>query len=106
MRRRAAPLRVVSDHLGFGNAVLLAFVVAQALDSALTSLGIATFGTSAEANPVVAWYVSMFGPGIGLAAVKAIAVGCAAALHLNARHRTLGGLTLFYMAGAVVPWTH
>ena len=85
--------------------MLLAFVVVQALDGALTYLGIATFGASAEANPVVAWYVSVFGPGVGLAAVKGIAVACAAALHLNDRHRTLGGLTVLYVAGAVVPWT-
>ena len=85
--------------------MLLAFVVAQALDGLLTYLGIATFGAAVEANPVVAWYVSAFGAGAGLAAVKAIAIVCAATLHLNARHRILGGLTVLYLAGAVLPWT-
>jgi len=85
--------------------MLLAFVVAQALDGTLTYLGIATFGAGAEANPVVAWYVSAFGAGVGLAAVKSIAIACAATLHLNARHRILGGLTVLYLAGAVLPWT-
>ena len=103
--RPAVALPLVANHVRFGNAVLLAFVVAQALDGALTYLGIAAFGTAAEANPVVAWYVSAFGPGIGLAAVKAMAIACAATLHVNDRHRTLGGLTVLYVGAAVVPWT-
>jgi len=85
--------------------MLIAFVVAQALDGVLTYVGIATFGASAEANPVVAWYVGMFGAGVGITAVKAMAIACAATLHLNARHFILGGLTLFYLGAAVVPWT-
>jgi Domain of unknown function (DUF5658) len=89
----------------FGDATLVAFIIAQALDGILTYVGITTFGTSAEANPVVAWYVTMFGAGVGLAAVKGMAIACAAALHLNARHLILGGLTLLYIAAAVVPWT-
>jgi len=89
----------------FGNAVLAAFVLAQALDAALTYVGIATFGASVEANPLVAWYVSAFGAGVGLAAVKTLAIGCAGALYMTARHRILGGLTVLYLAGAVLPWT-
>jgi len=85
--------------------MLLAFVVVQALDGALTYLGIATFGIGAEANPVVSWYVSLFGAGLGLASAKAFAIVCAAALHVNERHRMLSGLTVFYLAVAVLPWT-
>jgi Domain of unknown function (DUF5658) len=85
--------------------MLLAFVVAQALDGVLTYVGIATFGTAVEGNPVVSWYVAMFGAGVGLAVVKAVAIGCAATLHLNARHAILGGLTLLYFGAAVLPWT-
>jgi CheY-like chemotaxis protein len=79
--------------------------VAQALDGVLTYVGIATFGAAAEGNPVVSWYMSAFGAGFGLAAVKAVAVACAATLHLNARHAILGGLTLVYFGAAVLPWT-
>ena len=89
----------------FGDAMIVAFIIAQVLDGVLTYVGIATFGPSAEANPVVAWYVTTFGAVVGLAAVKGMAIACAAALHLNARHFTLGGLTLLYIAAAVVPWT-
>jgi len=85
--------------------MLAAFIVAQALDGVLTYLGIATFGTSAEANPVVAWYVCAFGVGAGLVLVKALAIGCAAALHATEHHRTLAGLTVLYLAVAVLPWT-
>jgi hypothetical protein len=85
--------------------MLVAFVIAQILDGILTYVGISTFGASAEANPVVAWYVGMFGAGVGLTAVKAMAIACAATLHLNARHLILGGLTLLYLGAAVLPWT-
>jgi len=93
------------ERCSFGNTMLLAFIVAQALDGVLTYVGIATFGASAEANPVVAWYVSAFGVGAGLALVKALAIACAATLHATARHRILAGLTAFYLAAAVLPWT-
>jgi hypothetical protein len=89
----------------FGDAMLVGFVVAQALDGVLTYVGIATFGASAEANPVVSWYMAAFGAGAGLVAVKAVAIACAATLHLNARHAILGGLTLLYLGAAVLPWT-
>jgi hypothetical protein len=105
MRSAVALPYAIASRRRFGDAVLFAFIVAQALDGALTYLGIAAFGTSAEANPVVAWYVSAFGPGVGLAAVKAMAIACAAMLHLNDRHRTLGGLTALYVGAALVPWT-
>jgi hypothetical protein len=85
--------------------MLVAFIVAQALDGILTYVGIATFGASAEANPVVAWYVGMFGAGVGLTAIKAMAIACAATLHMNAQHLVLAGLTLLYLAAAVLPWT-
>jgi hypothetical protein len=85
--------------------MLLAFIVAQALDGALTYLGIATFGASAEANPVVAWYVSALGVAAGLAVVKALAIGCALTLHAMERHGIVAGLTVLYLAVAVVPWT-
>src|SRR3989442_1843989 len=57
------------ERSSFGDAMLLAFVIAQALDGALVYLGIAAFGAAAEANPVVAWYVSALGAGACLAAV-------------------------------------
>jgi len=89
----------------FGDAILLTFVLVQALDGAFTYLGIATFGAVAEANPVVAWTVSVLGLGAGIATAKTFAVVCAAALHANHRHRILGGLTVLYLAAAVLPWT-
>jgi hypothetical protein len=85
--------------------MLLAFIVAQALDGTLTYLGITAFGTAAEGNPVVAWYVSVLGVGVGLAVVKVLAVACAATLHAMERHGIVAGLTVLYLAAAVLPWT-
>ena len=41
---------------------------------------------------------------MALLIAKALAVGCASTLHLTARHRTVGVLTVFYLAVAVWPW--
>jgi hypothetical protein len=88
----------------YGDAVFLAFLIAQAVDGAFTYVGVGTFGHSIEANPVVAWYIAVFGAGVALIATKALAVACAAILHLYAMHQTIGALTLFYIAVAILPW--
>jgi uncharacterized membrane protein len=89
----------------FGDVVLLVFLLAQCLDGVLTYVGISTFGEAIEANPLLAWYIAMFGPAVALIGAKAVAVACAAALHFCARHRTVGVLALVYLAAAVWPWT-
>ena len=88
----------------FGDGVLLTFVLAQASDGAFTYLGVAT-GTAIEGNPLVAWYIATFGAGIAVVGAKTIAIACGATLHARAMHRTIGVLTILYLAAAVLPWT-
>ena len=89
----------------FGDLVFLAFVVAQTLDGAFTYVGVTTFGSTIEANPVVAWYMGSMGVAVGLVGIKMLGLVCAAALHRCSRHRTLGLLTVLYLLVAVLPWT-
>jgi hypothetical protein len=89
----------------FGDLVLVAFVLTQASDAALTYIGVATFGQWIEANPLVGWCIGAFGVGVALVAMKTLATACAALLHLRAMHGTVLALTLFYLAGAIWPWT-
>ena len=101
------PESVLSQHpvrSTFGDVILLLFLLAQLLDGVLTYVGIATFGEAIEGNPLLAWYIAMFGPGVALIGAKAVAVTCGAMLHFCARHRTIGVLTLIYLAAAVYPW--
>ena len=65
-----------------------------------------TFGSWIEANPLVAWYASVFGPAVAFTAAKLFAIGCGTMLYLMSRHRTVAALTLFYLAFAVMPWAH
>jgi arginine exporter protein ArgO len=88
----------------FGNSVFVVFTIAQLADGILTYLGVHVFGQSIEANPILSWYIAALGAGMALLVAKTLAVGCASALHLNARHRTIGVLTVFYLAVAVWPW--
>src|SRR5215210_4019768 len=89
-------LRQHPAHSTFGDVILLLFLLAQLLDGVLTYVGIATFGEAIEGNPLLAWYIAMFGPGVALIGAKAVAVTCGAMLHFCARHRTIGVLTLVY----------
>ena len=101
LRRQAGSLRRAA---GFGVPTLFAFVAVQCIDAWLTAIGIDRFGSTVEANPILAWYVTAFGASIALVSAKVIAVGCAAALYAQARHRTLAALTLLYLIVAIIPW--
>jgi hypothetical protein len=94
---------VAREHL-FGNAMLLAFLVAQVFDGFLTYLGVMLYGVQIEGNPIVAWYITKMGAGLGMSVAKGFATVCAATLHLCSRHRTVGLLTLLYLTVAVWPW--
>jgi len=89
----------------FGEIVLVAFILTQAVDGVLTYMGIRRFGTEIEANALIGWYALSFGVGHALIGAKAFAVMCAAILYVNKRHLAIGVLTLVYLAGAVWPWT-
>lgn len=89
----------------FGDGVLLLFLLAQLADGAMTYLGVHVFGLEIEANPIVSWYIAAFGVGVALLAAKLLAATCAMTLHLTARHRTVGVLTILYLGAAVWPWS-
>jgi hypothetical protein len=88
----------------FGDFIVLVFLVVQALDGALTYVGLATIGWVAEGNPVVAGLMASFGFGVGLAGAKLFAASLGIALHLFGAHRLVAVLTAFYLAAAIVPW--
>jgi hypothetical protein len=70
----------------------LAFVTVQALDGVFSYVGVATLGPGIEANPLLGWYLEVFGPG--------------AVLYMTHHHRVVAGLTLMYVVFAVGPWIH
>jgi hypothetical protein len=88
----------------FGNIVIILFFVSQALDGAFTYIGILTFGTSIEGNPLLAWLMAVVGPGTALAGAKLAAAGFGMILHLAAVHRVVAILTAIYVSAALLPW--
>jgi hypothetical protein len=88
----------------FGDCALVLFLVAQVLDGGLTYLGVATFGRSVEANPLLNWLMHTVGDGPALAVAKLVAGGCGIALYLTAVHKIVALLTAFYLAAAILPW--
>lgn len=88
----------------FGDVALIIFLVAQASDGVLTYVGVSTYGTHVEGNPLIGWLMSAMGQGAALATVKLAAAVFGIALHLSAVHRAVALLAVFYLAVAVVPW--
>jgi hypothetical protein len=88
----------------YGNFAVLAFMIVQALDGALTYVGLITIGPVAEGNPLVAGLMAAFGLGLGLAGAKLFAASLGIALHLFGAHRLIAALTAVYLVGAIFPW--
>jgi len=88
----------------FGDVALVAFLLAQACDGVLTYVGVTSFGTRIEGNPIIALLMQHVGHGAALLIAKGIAGALGMALHLGGVHRAVACLACFYLAAAVVPW--
>ena len=87
-----------------GELTIVVFFVVQALDAALTYWGVAVYGRSIEANPLIANLMHSLGEGPALASAKMTAAGCGMILHLTGVHRIVAALTVFYLVAAIGPW--
>jgi hypothetical protein len=90
----------------FGDAMIVVFLAVQILDGAFTYLGIRIFGPSIEANPLLAWLITVLGPVGALASAKGAAIVAGAFLHLSDVHRVVATLSGLYLLLAIGPWTH
>jgi hypothetical protein len=88
----------------FGNIAVVLFLIAQALDGALTYVGVTLLGAHMEANPILAWLMATMGCGPALASAKIVAGMFGIILHLASVHRAVACLAAFYVAVAVIPW--
>ena len=88
----------------FGDFALVLFLLAQASDGVLTYVGVATYGPTIEANPLIAWLMATMGQGLALTTAKVTAATFGVTLHLISVHKAVAALAVFYFAVAVVPW--
>jgi hypothetical protein len=88
----------------FGNLAILAFLLMQAADGALTYVGVATHGLGAEANPLLVALMVSVGAVPALLSAKTLAAILGVFLHLLGVHRIVAVLTAVYLGGAVMPW--
>jgi len=84
--------------------LLLLFVFVQIADAWLTAVGVNRFGVAAEANPMLALPIVLFGPVAALTIAKGAAVAGAAVLYRLSRHSLLAVLTITYVFVAIMPW--
>jgi len=88
----------------FGNLAILAFLLMQAADGALTYVGVATHGLGAEANPLLVGLMVSVGAVPALVSAKTLAAALGMFLHLLGVHRIVALLTAVYLGGAIMPW--
>lgn len=79
------------------------FLVAQALDGALTYVGVTMLGLHMEANPLLVWMMETMGCAAALTSAKLVA-SVLGIVHLSSVHRIVAALAVFYLAVAVFPW--
>lgn len=104
LRRWTAGTWAFTQTAQFGNAVIVLFFLVQALDGALTYVGVTALGRDIEGNPLLYWLMGAAGHGPGLALAKLTAAGFGMVLHLFSVHRAVAVLTAFYVSAAVLPW--
>jgi hypothetical protein len=88
----------------FGDLAVVVFLLTQALDGALTYVGVSVYGPRMEGNPLIGWLMEALGEGPGLAAAKLTAGFLGIALHLSAVHKAVAFLAAFYIVVAICPW--
>jgi len=87
-----------------GDYIVLGFLLVQALDGALTYLGVRIWGPSIEGNPLISSAMAYAGLGAGLAGAKLFATTFGIVLHLKRLHGMVALLTALYLAAAILPW--
>lgn len=92
------------DRVRFGRIVFLIFLVLEIADGLITFGAVRIFGSGAEANPILATWIQLAGPGITLLAAKTMACGLAAVLYRTGHDKTLVALTGLLLCLAVAPW--
>ena len=102
----------MAPHLPFGRRmvrrqeefVLSIFVLAQALDGALTYIGLHRFGVGMELNQLLVFYMEIFGVGLTLVGAKGLACACGVVLFVTERHKAVAIAAGASIGVAVVPW--
>lgn len=84
--------------------MLACFLVAQAYDGLFTYVAVHSFGIAIEGNILLATWMQVIGPGPAILGAKLLAATCGVLLYCLGVARVLLGLTVFYLAFAIVPW--
>jgi hypothetical protein len=87
-----------------GNLAVTCFILVQLIDWIATYQGLALFGTSVEANPLLRFLMERYDIILVLTTSKLFATVAGSFLHLLNRHSAVAALTLFYALFAIVPW--
>jgi hypothetical protein len=74
------------------------------LDGVFTYVGVVTFGTQIEANPIIGVMMLHLGHGSALMVAKSLSAFLGIALHVRRIHSAVAALACFYLTFAILPW--
>ncbi|MCB0319604.1 MAG: hypothetical protein KDD60_01685 [Bdellovibrionales bacterium] len=89
----------------------IALVICHILDGVLTFYGMEIFGTDAEGNSFLRFFMEQYGHGVALFIGKSLAIVLTLALMAMSHYRLwlrkcIGVIIVFYLTMAVVPWLY
>jgi hypothetical protein len=87
-----------------GNIAVTCFIMVQLVDWIATYQGLALFGTSVEANPLLRFLMERYDIIMVLTTSKLFATIAGSFLHFVNRHSMVAALTLLYTLFAIIPW--
>jgi hypothetical protein len=88
----------------YGYIAIVAFLLTQAIDGVLTYQGVSLHGLPAEANPLAARAMTVFGLVPAVTGIKLITCTIGVSLYVLGVHRVVALLTAVYFVAAVLPW--
>jgi dienelactone hydrolase len=97
-------LSTVEKRARYGYVAIVAFLLTQALDGALTCHGVSLHGVTVEANPLAARLMSSVGLIPAVAGLKLLTSTIGVTLYALGAHRALATMTAVYFVAAVLPW--
>ena len=83
---------------------LAIFLLFQIFDGVFTFFAVRAYGFAAEANLLLATWMSLIGAGPAIIGAKIVAGACGGLLYGLRVHGPLLGVTAFYLVGVIAPW--
>ncbi len=88
----------------FGNVAIIGCIFFQCLDGILTYAVIKIWGLGVEVNPLIVWFMSIMGVGLGLVVTRIWAIGIGLLFYRLGFHNVVALAAGYYLIIVALPW--